>query len=76
LGPADDRLEGFEWSGRHSSLTLEGGFLLPPQGGPVGATEIIVIGAVVLVMSGMGALVYYANTPAKDDPEHASKKSK
>jgi hypothetical protein len=33
----------------------------------MGLTEIIVIVIVVLFMGGMGALVYYANSPVKKD---------
>jgi hypothetical protein len=55
---------------------LEGGFLLPPQGGPVGVTEIIVLVAAALVIGGLGALAYYANMPAKEGSEKESKKSK
>jgi hypothetical protein len=57
-------------------LNAGGRFFMPPQGGPVGVTEIIVLIVVVLVMGGMGALVYYANTPAKEDPGKESKESK
>jgi hypothetical protein len=33
----------------------------------MGLTEIIVIAVVALFMGGMGALVYYANSPVKKD---------
>jgi hypothetical protein len=63
-------------NGRAAIPVKAGGrFFIAAQGGPVGVNEIIVIGVVVVVMGGMGALVYYANAPAKKDSEHEPKKT-
>jgi hypothetical protein len=40
----------------------------------VSLTEIVVLVIVVAFMAGMGALVYYANTPPKENPRQGIQK--